>query len=58
MAHIIKTDLCVACGTCLDECPTEAIKKESEMYLIDSELCADCGVCVESCPSGAIEEMK
>ena len=30
MAHFIS-DECVACGTCLDECPNEAIK-EGDIY--------------------------
>ena len=25
MAYKISPDLCVACGTCIDECPVEAI---------------------------------
>ena len=39
MAYVIGDD-CVACGTCIDECPVGAIS--------DGETCADV------CPSGAI----
>lgn len=52
MAHII-TDECLACGSCLPECPVEAIS-EGDIYVIDAELCTDCGACVDSCPTGAI----
>ncbi|HWP96918.1 MAG TPA: 4Fe-4S binding protein [Syntrophomonadaceae bacterium] len=54
MAHVI-TELCLGCGVCVDECPTEAIKEDHEKYSIDPELCTDCGTCAESCPADAIE---
>ena len=52
MAHII-TDDCIACGTCLDECPENAIS-EGDIYVIDPEVCTDCGTCADACPSEAI----
>lgn len=54
MAHKI-TDECLACGSCLDECPVGAIS-EGDIYVIDADLCTDCGSCVEACPTGAIVE--
>jgi ferredoxin len=54
MAHKI-TDDCVACGSCLDECPVDAISEGDPIYTIDPEKCNDCGNCVDSCPSDAIE---
>ena len=52
MAHII-TDECLACGSCLPECPVEAIS-EGDIHVIDADLCTDCGACVDACPVGAI----
>ena len=52
MAHVI-TDDCIACGTCLDECPEGAIA-EGDIYTIDPDVCTDCGTCVDACPSEAI----
>jgi ferredoxin len=52
MAHSIN-DECVACGTCLAECPEEAIT-EGDIYAIDAEKCSDCGNCVEVCPTDAV----
>jgi NAD-dependent dihydropyrimidine dehydrogenase PreA subunit len=49
------TDDCVACGTCLEECPNEAIIEDDGIYRITDE-CNDCGTCIEVCPSGAIIE--
>jgi len=52
MAYKIS-DECIACGTCIDECPVEAIS-EGEIYKIDAEICTDCGSCAEVCPVDAI----
>ena len=35
MAYKIS-DECIACGTCIDECPVEAIS-EGDIYVIDPE---------------------
>ncbi len=53
MAHSIN-DECVACGTCLEECPEEAIT-EGDIYVIDTAKCTDCASCVEVCPTDAID---
>lgn len=52
MAYVIS-DECIACGTCIDECPVEAIS-EGDIYKIDADLCTDCGSCAEVCPVDAI----
>jgi ferredoxin len=54
MAHKI-TDDCIACGSCLPECPADAIKEGDPIYEIDADKCTDCGTCVDVCPSEAIE---
>ena len=51
MTYII-TDECLACGSCLSECPSDAIS-EGDIYVIGDN-CIDCGECVDSCPVGAI----
>lgn len=52
MAYKIS-DECIACGTCIDECPVSAIS-EGDIYKIDKSLCTDCGSCAEVCPVEAI----
>ena len=51
MAYKID-DSCVACGTCIDECPVQAISA-GDIYVI-SDACIDCGSCADVCPTGAI----
>mgnify|MGYP000117691682 CR=1 FL=1 len=51
MAYVINED-CIACGTCVDECPVDAIS-EGDIYKIDAEACTDCGTCADVCPSAA-----
>ena len=52
MAYKINDD-CTACGTCIDECPVEAIS-EGDIYKIDPDICTDCGACADVCPVEAI----
>jgi Fe-S-cluster-containing hydrogenase component 2 len=54
MAAIVKKELCVGCGACVDVCPVDAITIEDGIAVI-SEECIECGACVGECPSEAIE---
>lgn len=54
MAYVIS-DECIACGSCLPECPVEAII-EGDIYKIDPDKCTDCGACTEVCPTECISE--
>ena len=54
MAYKI-TDECVACGSCVSECPVGAIN-EGSVYSIDENICSGCGTCADVCPIGAIIE--
>ena len=54
MAYKI-TDICVACGTCIDQCPVGAIS-EGDIYKIDADACVSCGICASACPTRAIVE--
>ncbi len=52
MAYKIN-DTCIACGTCIGECPVEAISA-GDIYKIDADTCIDCGSCAGACPTEAI----
>ena len=52
MAYSINNN-CVACGSCIGECPCGAIS-EGDIYVIDQVKCKDCAACVAVCPSDAI----
>ncbi len=52
MAYVITED-CTACGSCIDECPVDAIS-EGDIYKIDPDVCTDCGSCADVCPVEAI----
>ncbi len=53
MARVISDD-CVCCGTCVGECPVDAISEGDGKYVIDADTCIDCGACEGACPTGAI----
>ena len=52
MAHKISSE-CVSCGSCVSECPVDAISEGDPHYEISDE-CIDCGACASSCPVDAI----
>lgn len=55
MAYSIN-DKCVACGTCVAECPVSCISEGSPIYKINADACVSCGACAAVCPTGAIDE--
>jgi Na+-translocating ferredoxin:NAD+ oxidoreductase RNF subunit RnfB len=52
---VIDQDACIGCGTCVERCPTDAIKlDENGKAERDESSCFGCGVCVRFCPEEAI----
>jgi len=48
-------DLCTACETCIDNCPTEALMMgDQDVPEVDLDRCIGCGVCASGCPVEAI----
>ena len=45
---------CIACGTCIEGCPVEAIDFVKEKAFIDDNKCIRCYCCHEMCPEEAI----
>jgi len=50
----VDSELCTGCESCVDSCPSEAIKMENDKALVDADACVDCAVCVDECPVEAI----
>ena len=49
-------EFCVACGSCLKECPLQAISLSTGVKAeIDSQKCVGCGKCSKICPASTIE---
>jgi len=53
MAYVIDAHLCISCGACERECPTETISAGEDTYVIDPERCIECGACFNVCPTDA-----
>jgi Pyruvate/2-oxoacid:ferredoxin oxidoreductase delta subunit len=48
-------DLCVACETCIERCPPEAlVMGEDEVPKVNLDRCFGCAVCATGCPSDAV----
>jgi len=45
---------CIACGTCIENCPNQALSLEGDLRRYDRERCQLCGTCVDNCPAGAV----
>jgi len=50
----VDKEKCTGCESCVEECPSEAIKMLDEKADVDADACVDCGVCVDTCPAEAI----
>lgn len=49
---------CSDCGLCENICPTKAITKTDDNYILDSLKCINCSICTSSCPAGAWKPVK
>lgn len=49
----LDKEKCKGCTTCLQHCPTEAIRIRDGHAVIDANRCIDCGECVKVCPHKA-----
>ncbi len=48
-----QRDACTDCGLCVNICPTGAIQKNGEYYVLNSAKCINCSICTSSCPMDA-----
>ena len=54
MAAKVDSGKCTGCESCVDSCPSEAIKMADGKAVVCPDTCVDCGVCVGECPVEAI----
>jgi Pyruvate/2-oxoacid:ferredoxin oxidoreductase delta subunit len=54
LAEVID-DKCIACGTCMEMCPMQAIEYIDDVAHVSEKKCIGCGICVHHCPEEAIE---
>jgi len=50
----VDSGKCTGCESCVEACPSEAIKMTDGKAVVDPDSCVDCGVCVDECPVEAI----
>lgn len=49
------SDLCTACETCIERCPSEALAMgDNDLPAVNLDRCFGCAVCATGCPSEAI----
>ncbi len=51
---VVDTNLCTACGTCVDDCPQGCYDLEDAAVMARPDDCTECGICVDDGPSGAL----
>ncbi|MDR1484060.1 MAG: 4Fe-4S binding protein [Planctomycetaceae bacterium] len=58
MAVKVNQEECTACGSCVSNCPFEAIKiaESTNKAEIDGSTCQECGACISECPVSAISD--
>lgn len=52
----INKEICIGCGTCVENCPVCAISMVDGKAEINEDICVHCGTCAGVCPVNAIEE--
>lgn len=52
---MLRPNLCVGCGACMEVCPEGAVSLEDGVPVTHYEQCTGCGVCAAACCTGARE---
>lgn len=46
-----QKETCIHCDLCVNTCPTKAIYKQNNEYLLDESKCLYCSICTSNCPA-------
>jgi len=55
MPAVVDVEKCDGCGTCQENCPTDAIQVDGQKAVVKPEDCIDCNLCEGNCPQKAVE---
>jgi NAD-dependent dihydropyrimidine dehydrogenase PreA subunit len=55
MPAVVEKELCTACKSCEEACPTTSITIPEDCAIVKAEDCIDCNACVDVCTTGAIK---
>lgn len=50
----VDTEICDACGICVDRCQFGAIRLDRDTAKVDDDRCFGCGLCASGCPNNAV----
>lgn len=51
----VDKDVCVGCGTCVENCNAEAIDLIDTVAVVNENRCIGCGVCAHLCPENSMK---
>lgn len=54
----LQPSRCLGCTTCIQNCPTDAIRVRNRKATILEDRCIDCGKCIQVCPHKAIRSIS
>ena len=56
MIRSINEDLCIGCGSCVENCPLDTLRMnlDNKAYIAYPDDCHTCYLCEMACPVGAI----
>jgi glutamate synthase domain-containing protein 3/thioredoxin reductase/NAD-dependent dihydropyrimidine dehydrogenase PreA subunit len=53
-ARCLHCGVCVQCDDCINACPRQARRRESDIFSVDLSQCGGCGSCAAACRGGVI----
>lgn len=55
MPAVVDAEKCGGCGSCAENCPSDAIEIVDGLAVVDEDACLDCALCEDECPHDAIK---